>query len=179
MKVLFNSIFTLTIAITLSNCKKLDEYTQFNLNYNETIVIPSSTSINLPLNLFTPETTTNSEAEFAINDTRKDLIEEIKLTSLSIELISPTDQDFSFLKSINIYINTDGLGEHEIAKNENVQGDNEILIELSPSTLDLQEYIKKDNFTLRLKTVTDEVLTSDHQIKVNSSFFVDAKVLGK
>lgn len=177
MKAINIKFLVFILPFMLINCKKLDEYTQFNLNYSENFSIPSSTGINLPINLFSPEITTNSEAEFAINDTRKDLVEEIKLTSLKIELISPTDQDFSFLKSIAIFINTDGLEEFEIVNNEAVQGENKNSISLTTSSLDLQAYIKKDKFTLRFKTITDEILTEEYQIKASAEFFVDAKIL--
>ncbi|MFT5647545.1 MAG: hypothetical protein ACI976_002237, partial [Aureispira sp.] len=33
-------------------------------------------------------------------------------------------------------------------------------------------------FTLRLKTVMDEILATDHVINVKSVFFVDAEILG-
>ena len=51
-------------------------------------------------------------------------------------------------------------------------------IQLETSNADLQEYIKKDNFNLRLNTVTDEIITSDHHIDIHSVFFVDARILG-
>jgi hypothetical protein len=50
---------------------------------------------------------------------------------------------------------------------------------LNVSGADFQEYIKKDQFSLRCNTVTDELLTSDHEIDIATSFFIDAKILGQ
>ena len=116
MKKLIQSFTLLSLIILLSNsCKKIDQFTQFNMDFNNEIIIPSSTGINLPINLLTPEMETNSESTFEINDTRKDLIEEIRLTSLTLYLSSPNNADFSFLESISVYMNAQDLPEVEIA----------------------------------------------------------------
>ncbi|MFK8037837.1 MAG: hypothetical protein AB8B74_06075 [Crocinitomicaceae bacterium] len=93
----------------LSGCKKLDEYTMFNMPYSENITIP-----------FSPETETNSESTFEINNTRKDLIEEIKLKKLELNIQSPENEDYSFLESISVFLSADDLPEIKVAYNENV-----------------------------------------------------------
>lgn len=45
------------------------------MEFDETIVIPSSAGINLPFDILTPDLEINSELIFEINDTRKDLVE--------------------------------------------------------------------------------------------------------
>jgi hypothetical protein len=171
-------ILVLGIIVSIFGCKKVDKLTQFKMVFNETEVIPSSTGINLPFNILTPDIVTNSESTFAVNDTRKDLIEEITLTTLSLTISSPSSADFSFLQSINVYISADGLNEVKIAWKENVPADVSVL-NLDITGVDLKEYIKADQFSLRLNTVTDELLTADHQIDIHSEFFVDAKILGQ
>ncbi|WP_027065887.1 hypothetical protein [Maribacter sp. Hel_I_7] len=159
-------------------CDKIDELTKFDMEYSQRATIPSSTGINLPFDVFTPEMETNSESTFAVNDTRKDLIEEIKLTDLELVMISPEEADFSFLNSIEVYISADGLEEILIANLDEVPEDAGNVITLDTSDTDLKEYIKKDEFSLRLNTVTDELMSTDHELEVNSTFFVDAKILG-
>lgn len=168
----------LTVILVLGSCDKVDELTKFDLEYNSKVTIPSSTGINLPFDMFTPEMETNSESEFEVNDTRKDLIEEIKLTELILTITSPADADFSFLESLTVYISADGLEELKIASEEAVDPNAGNTLDVDVLDVDLKEYIKKDKFNLRLKTVTDEVISQDHQIDVNSVFFVDAKILG-
>lgn len=166
------------LLVLFTACDKIDELTKFDMEYSQRATIPSSTGINLPFDVFTPEMETNSESTFAVNDTRKDLIEEIKLTDLELVMISPEEADFSFLNSIEVYISADGLEEILIANLDEVPEDAGNVITLNTSDTDLKEYIKKDEFSLRLNTVTDELMSTDHELEVNSTFFVDAKILG-
>ena len=95
-------ISIIVLAVLISNCSKLDELTKFDMDYDTQVTIPSSAGINLPFDVLTPDTETNSESTFESNDTRKDLIEEIKLTKLQLVITSPSETDFSFLESISI-----------------------------------------------------------------------------
>jgi hypothetical protein len=171
--------FLFIILVLVPGCKLVDKLTHFNMDYNVSVVIPSSTGINLPFNLFTPDISSNSESTFAVNDTRKDLVEVIKLTKLDMTLTAPPSGNFGFLKSIEIFISAQGLPEEKIAWKYNIPSDVEKYLKLETTNTDLKEYIKKDEFTLRFGTVTDEFLTSDHKIDVHAVFFVDAKILGQ
>lgn len=170
-------LLILTILFAITACDKLDDLTKFDLEYKSKIVIPASAGIDLPFDVLTPDMETDSESQFEVNDTRKDLIEEIKLTELQMVITSPTEADFSFLNSIEVYISAEGLDEIKIAEEEVDENAGSIL-DVDVLDVDLKEYIKKDEFNLRLNTVTDEAIGSDHEIDVNSTFFVDAKVLG-
>ena len=172
-------IFSFVTGIFIIGCKKVDSLTQFNMEFEESVVIESSTAISLPFNLLTPEIETNSESTFAVNDTRKDLIEQIILTDLELTLTSPSNEDFSFLESIEIFIAADELSDIRIAWEDDFSSSNSNKIALQTSGDDIKEYIKKDKFSLKLKTITDEMLSSDHHIDVRSVFFVDAKILGQ
>lgn len=148
------------------------------MDYSSSVTIPNSTGLELPFNLLTPDIETNSESEFAVNDTRKDLVEEIKLTKLILTITSPENQTFSFLESIVIYISASGLDEVEVASLNKVPASPGKRLTLETTHQDLKEYIKKDKFVLRVKTVTDEFITKDVDIDIASSFFVNAKILG-
>lgn len=173
-----NVLFALMAIIVLGSCDKLDELTKFDIDYKSSVTIPSTTGIDLPFDVFTPDVETNSESEFEVNDTRKDLIEEIRLKQLVLKITSPEDSDFSFLESIAIYISAEDLEEVKIAEEVEVDPNTGNTLDVDVIDVDLKEYIKKDAFNLRLETVTDEVISRDHEIEVNSTFFVDAKILG-
>ena len=166
------------IMTTLISCDEIDNLTKFTMDYDSSMTIPSSTGINFPFVLNTPQMETNSESEFESNNTHKDLIEDIRLRVLKLTLTSPENEDFSFLESINIFIVADGLEELEIAFNENVSATAGKVLELQTIDVDIKDYIKKDKFSLRVKAVTDEVIATDHNIDIHSEFFVDAKILG-
>lgn len=177
MKMKYLILVTVIIMVSLTGCKKIAKLTQFEMEYNETVVIPASTGINLPFNLLTPEVNSNSESTFGVNNTRKDLIKEIKLTKLDLTITTPPNGDLDFLKSIEIYMVADGLTEQKIAWKDNIPDGVGNYLELETTDSDLKEFIKKDAFKLRISTVTDKVLTSDHHIDVHSVFFVDASIL--
>lgn len=166
------------VVSTLISCSEIDELTKFTMDYDSSMTIPSSTGINLPFVLNTPQMETNSESEFESNNTHKDLIEDIRLRVLDLTIVSPDNEDFSFLESISIYIVADGLEELEIAFNENVAETAGKVLKLQTMDVDIKEYIKKDKFSLKVQAVTDEVIASDYKIDIHSEFFVDAKILG-
>lgn len=171
-------ILLLILPAVLIQCKRLSEFTKFDLEYDETVVIPSTIGINLPFNIFTPPLNSESESEFAVNDTRKDMIEEITLTSLELTITSPEKGDFRFLRSIEIYLAADSLEEILVAWKDNIPSDIGQFLDLETSSADLQEYIKKDAFKLLVKTNTDQIIESDHEVLIHSVFYVDARILG-
>ena len=131
-------------AFLLFACDKVDDLTKFDMDYDSSVVIESAANIDLPFDVVTPDVETNSESEFAVNDTRKDLIEEIKLKSLRLNITSPDNQDFSFLESVEIFISAEGLEEVPIAAITEIPEDIGSLLELDTSDRDIKEYIKKD-----------------------------------
>src|SRR6478609_9463418 len=165
----------LSISLAIAGCKDIDKLTQFNMEFNESVVIPSSTGINLPFNIMTPDVETNSASTFSTKKTRKDLVDEIKLTKLDLTVTSPSNANFNFLKSVTIYISASGLPEVKIASKETVPT-NITTLQLDVVDVDLKEYIKADKFSLRLNTVTDELLASDYTVNTHSTFFVKAKI---
>lgn len=171
-------LFVSIVAISFLGCKKIDKLTQFNMEFNDTATIPSSTGVNLPFNVLTPDVETNSTSTFKANNTRKDLIEEVSLSEIDLTINSPSGRTFSFLKSINIYINADGLSETKIAYYDSVPQNAGGKLNLYTTGANLKEYLTKDEYSLRINAVTDEIISPDYEINIHSVFFVDAKVLG-
>jgi len=169
----------IVIVISVAGCNKIDEWTQFDIEYNKNVTIPATTGINLPINIPTPPISTNSKSEFEVNNTAKKLVEKINLKTLKLTITSPADADFSFLKSMEVYISAEGMSETKIAWKDNIPNNIGNVIELDVSNTNLKDYILKDEIKLRLKTVTDKILGKDHTINVHSVFFVDARILGQ
>lgn len=170
-------VFTVFL-LSLLSCKKIDEWTRFDMDFNEQVIIESSVGVNIPFNIPTPDITTNSESVFESNHTHKDLLEEVQLKTLELKILNPTNSDFGFLKSIKIYMSAADLPEILIASNTNVAESVGNTLYLEPEIQNLKEYIKKDQYKLRLETITDEIFLQDQTINVYTLFFVDAKILG-
>ena len=163
---------TLVIGLVLTfSCKKL---LTFDISDSTTTTVDANIlPFQLPVELPTPDVTTNSESEFAQNDTKVELVKEIILKRLALTITSPSDKTFSFLKSIEIYISADGEDETKIAWNNDVQS-NAKSIELETTTAALDKYVKKDKYKLRTKVVTKETLTQSVDIKIDFTFQVTA-----
>ena len=181
MRLKRNSIKALSLIALIwisFGCSKLDRLTQFYLDYDETIVIPAVLGLNLPFNILTPNIKTNTEEILEINDTRKNLIEEVRLEELSLNIIDPADSDFSFLKSIEIYIESENAEELMIAWKYEIDNSIGSSLVLEVSDKDLTQYIIEDEFSLKITSVTDEIPLTDHEIEIQSQFFVNASILG-
>ena len=165
------TLFLFGSVLLLSSCNK-EEATQFEVDYNTEVVVEASSQIE-SFDLTSPEVTTNSQEKFETNNTNADNIEEVTLKDLDLTVTSPSDQNFDFLESVEVYINAPGKSELRIAyKNSIPEG----MSELSLQTVDadLAEYVKSSSFTLRFKAETDEVFAEDVHIKAYSNFQVDA-----
>ncbi|MFC0877421.1 hypothetical protein ACE01N_12545 [Saccharicrinis sp. FJH2] len=171
--------FLLLLIVTLAGCKELDKLTQFEMAYDETVTIPSATGVNLPFNIMSPDIETDYQSDFEVNDTRADLVETINLKSMKLTVNSPLNGDFSFFKSVSIYLVADGLPEIKIAWKENIPDTIGSELELETTNEDIKSYIIKDKFSLKVNTVTDKLITSDYEINIHSVFGVDAKILGQ
>lgn len=174
-------IFTAIVFLTTlgySGCKALKKLTQFNIDYNQSITIPSTIGINLPFNIFTPPIPTNSTSEFELHNTRANLVERIELRKLHLKLTSPTYSDFSFLNSVKVFISADGLPETQVAWKENIPNSVGKELDLETTNADLKEFLKKEKISLRVSTVTDKLIASEHHVDLTATFFVDARVLG-
>lgn len=172
------SILILSFLFFTLSCDKIDNLTKFDITYNQEVVIPSSSLVSLPFSIFTPEVTTNSASTFESNNTNKDLIEDIRLTELNLNILSPNDGNFNFLKSVEVFISSKNFPEKRIAWKENIEENNSSYLSLETLNEDIQDYIKEDKYTLRVETITDETIKEDHKINIESILFVDAKILG-
>lgn len=173
-----NMLLVALVAFLFSACDQVDKLTQFKLDYTTEATIPGTAGLNVPIVMNTPDRTTNSEQQFSINDTRKDMIEEIYLDEVTLTLKSPSGEDFSFLEEITIFIKADGLPEKELATKKPVPANTGNVLTLDVSRVDAQEYIKQEEFSLRVEATVDEVIQQDHTFDIYTRFFVDAKVLG-
>lgn len=166
------------ILALCSGCKVLSLFTQFDLAYNSTVVVPSSINRTLPFDIPTPEIQTNSESHFSVNQTQSNLIEEISLKELGLNLKSPESGDFSFLNEIRVFIVTKGLPDKEIAWLTNIPDTIGKELQLNVTQENVMDYIKQESFSLRVRVTTDKLITVDHEIDIRAVLHVDAKIFG-
>jgi len=157
-------------------CRKLDELVQFKLAYTSEVTVPSSLPISLPVDLLTPPVATNSQSEFESKNTTKKLVKEIYLENVDIRVESPSDGDLGFLSSVHVYIQADNLPEKLLAFREDIPDEAGKELALETSDDDFIAYITGETYSLRIKAVSDELVSEDMVIAVRSVFLVKAGV---
>lgn len=174
MKNLVIIAILVSATIFTSSCKKL---LTFNVSDSTTTTIDvNPLPISSPIEIPTPDITTNSESEFEQNDTKIELVKEIILKELDLTITSPDDKTFSFLKSIEIFISADGEDETKLAWDTDVSSDAKV-INLTCSKEALDRYVKKSKYKLKTKVTTRETLTKSVDLKIDFTFQVTADPL--
>lgn len=164
------------ICIVLFQCKEVDDLLTFTISDQVVITVPSNSPFNLPVEIATPDVTTNSSQKFANNNTEASLVKDVKLQELTMAIQSPSGKTFSFLKSIQIYISTNSSNEILLAGLDNIPA-NVSTITLTPTQEKLDTYAKASSYKLRTSIVTRETLTQSVELKTDLKFKVTAAPL--
>ena len=161
------------LSLTIVSCNAVDDMLTFNIAQQSSFTVNSTLPINAPLNVATPDVTTNSSEDFKNNNTKADLVKDVKLTALKLTITDPSTQDFSFLKSVHVFIATDNDPEIELAFLDDINSSANTL-NLTCSGQKLDNYIKASSFKLRTAVTTKKVTTQDVSIKADMNFKVTA-----
>lgn len=170
-----SNLITLTffLSLFLTSCDAVDDLLSFNISNGTSIKIKSTSPINLPSEILTPDVTTNSSAEFENNTTKSSLVKDVKLRSLKLSISDPSDKTFTFLKSIHLYISTTDSDEIELGYEDNINSTSN-MIDLTCTNVRLDKYIKADKYKIRTQVTLKETLTKDVTIKADMKFRVTA-----
>lgn len=172
MKIKTYTVISL-LALFIVSCSVVDQLLTFTISNQTSFKIASGFPLNLATEIITPDVTTNSSAEFQNNNTKADLVKDVRIKELKLTITDPTDKTFSFLKSIHLYISTDTNDEIELAYLDNINSTaNALNLTVSPERLD--KYIKAPSYKIRTKAVIKETLTKDITVKADMKFKVTA-----
>jgi hypothetical protein len=170
----FSCVRLLVMALFFClGCDKVDQLLTFTITDDTAIRIESTSPLNLPFEIPTPDITTNSNQEFQNNNTRADLVKDVTLQELKLTITNPTGRNFSFLKAVHLFISTNQSNEIELASLDNINTQANT-ITLIPTTRKLDEYIKASHYKLRTRIVTRETLTQAVDVRVDLRFRVTA-----
>lgn len=165
----------LLLLVTSFSCKDaLEKLLTFSFNQQASFEIPASTLIDVPLRVPTPEISSSSNSEFSKNGTSTDLVKNIQLTGLNLMIDTPTDADFGFLNSIEIFLEAEGLDPIRIAFKDDIPDEIGDFLALNTVDQNIDAYIKQDKFWLEVKAVTDEAITQNISITAFMAFQVTA-----
>ena len=168
-----NKIFVLVAFLGLAGCSKVDELLSFYIADQTSFQVESTSPLDLPLEIATPDVTTNSSQKFENNNTTAALVKDVKLNELRLTVTNPSGKTFSFLKSVHIYISTDQSNEIEIAYMDNIPA-SVSTVTLTTTDQRLDTYVKASSYKLRTSIVTREALSQAVDIQVDLKFHVRA-----
>lgn len=172
-------IMLIIVATVIPGCKTSKKnLTQFSLKFSREIIIPSTVGVNVPFSVNTPQLTTNTLSEFERHGTNASLVERISLRQVRLKLSEPVNGNFSFLKTVRLYIAADGLPETLVAWYEEIPNSIGKELELQTTNADMKAYLIKDKIAFRINVVPDKLIASEHRIDFEATFFVDARVFG-
>jgi hypothetical protein len=172
-KHLLYSFLLVGILISFASCNKLGQSITFNMTNESSFTIPATGPVNEPFDISSPDVTTNSSQTFANYGVDSNDIMNIYLTGLELVITSPEGQTFNFLRSVHVYISTNGSNETELAYLDSIPADVDS-ITLIPTKMPLDRYINAPSYNLRTQAVIDQGLTRDVTIEADSKFRVTA-----
>src|SRR5688572_10393001 len=155
MKKLLLGMLAVVFLLTAGCKKEVDKLLTFYIEDQETMEISTGFPFNTLANVAIIPITTDSEQDFANNDTRADLVKDVSLNQLKLTIVNPANEDFSFLKNIRIYISTDGADEVIIASSADVTTNAGNTIKLISTNAKLDKYIKASTYRLRPEAILD------------------------
>lgn len=174
----WKSLIVASLMVFSSACEKAKEGVTFTLSTRSEVTIPSTTGLNLPINLLSPDITTNSNSSFASNRTTPALVREIKLSRLDINIMSPNQTTFDFLRTLRVYMSAPDLPEVELASAVDIPADGRRSLELTvDKDTNFKEYLVKDRISLRVQATTRQLVTSDTKLEVLPAFEVRASLI--
>ena len=171
----FLSAIFLFVTVQCEKTKdKVDELTEFDINYTANLTIPSTSyTLNTPVDISTPEIPTQSANKFSEQKTAQNLVSEIKMTKFDI---STTGTDLNFLKSLSIYVKTSNLGDVLVATKSNIPtGITAVSADLSGANI--KEHIFKDKIQFRVTLNFNTAPSGTQNLKMDQTVRIKATIL--
>ncbi len=165
----------IAILFSVISCKKIQDLLTFNVHVENNFTVAASGPLNIPIDILTPQVTTNSTEQFQNNNSDINRVKDIKLKKVDLQIVSPAGKTFSFLESVHIYVSTNANDEIELAYLDNIST-TATSISLIPTSVSLDKYVKASSYRLRTKVVTKETLTQNIEVKNLCQFQVTANL---
>ena len=174
MKKLLSILFVSVLFLT--SCDELSELTKISLPVSETVTIPvipimGSQSID------TPTIKTGLDSVLTAAGTSSDFIEGVTLDKMELVMTSEED-DFSFLKSVEIYIVSSDTDEEPVKIASATDISDESTLDFETYDADLTDFILSEGFSLRIDLETKDPSLSSKEVEINLTLLLDLKILG-
>jgi len=167
------------LSVFLTGCEKIKELTRFDIPITKTVTIPAApVVIPVPVEISTDSIETGYAAKLNEYQVSENLVDKITLKSFNMTIDAPANADFTFLKSIKIYISAKGLEKKLVASKTDISDTTGNSLMLNVEAYDFKNYIFSGKIKLYVEIVTDKVTLTDYTITATPLFTVDANLLG-
>jgi hypothetical protein len=165
-------------SFLFASCEELKDLLTFEIKQSQTFTVPAQLALpgaSLPGSPMA--VTTNSAETFKNNNTRAELVKDVTLSKLVLTIQDPANEDFGFLKDVEIFIDADEAEEVRLAYLNDIPANAGKTLELTSTNAKLDKYLKAKSFTIRTRTTVDETISQDVTIKTDMTFQVTADPL--
>ena len=163
------------LLLLFVSCEKINDLLTFEITSSDTIKIPASGLIDAPLIAPVP-VPVNSQQSFQNNNTKADLVRDVRLVKLTLTIVDPAAENFDFLDNIKIYIGTSGEDKVLLASLDKIPAGVSI-IELVSGNAQLDNYIKASSYTLYTEVGLRSNVAHELTVQADSRFKVTADPL--
>jgi hypothetical protein len=121
---------------------------------------------------------TNSQQYISQYNTAADKIQEVDLDSFAMQILSPSNQNFDFLDSVQLYISAPSQPEVLVAYNYSIAKGKTTLNLNTITTVNLKNYFIQDTMYLRINTHANAIPATGTQLNTTTIFHMLANLLG-
>ena len=163
-------IAMLAIGFCSISCKKvkdaLDITRPFAISNDITLSKIDDVERNLPDSVVTisqPNIPNSLPDDFKKNNVNIDKIKSVTLDSVVFKIKAPVEQNFSFMKSIKLYIGSAGKGEKLVASRDDINKINPAtnVLYLTVQDSNIAEYIKSNTYDIKIQMALVKTYTMD------------------
>jgi hypothetical protein len=160
----------------LMSCNELSKLTKLDVPFSQNTTLPALPIIVTDASILTPSTSIDSL--LTAYKVSSDLIQSVSLKKMNLTLTDPVDGDFTFLKSIQIYMVADGLTEVKVSGIDSISNTTGSTLALNVESVDLKSFAKKNKFQMKILLSTDKPTAVEYKLKIDMSLQLDLKILG-
>ncbi|EJL67990.1 hypothetical protein [Chryseobacterium populi] len=162
-----NIFLTAAIAsAALVSCGTVQSLVQNTFPYTANVLI--STGVPADKEVSSTATASNVQTWFGGNNNAQ--IKDVRISDAKVSVVSPSGGNLSALKSIKVYISSNGTGEKLVASRTNISSSSSSLnLDLNDTGF-LDEVVKSSGLTVRTVYELKNQTTSDMNLKIAMNF---------
>lgn len=162
-------VFSIAIvsSVLLASCGAVQSIVQNTFPYTTNVLI----STGVPANKEVSSTSTASNVQTWVGGNNNAQIKDVRISDAKISVVSPVGGNLSALKSVKVYISSNGTSERLVASRNNISTTSSSLnLDLNSETGFLDNIVKSSGLSVRTVYELKNQTSSDMNIKVALNF---------